>query len=320
MIKLKKLLMEGISDIVYHKTYIHSAYEILKNDEFKLSSTAGSIADKRGDKLYFFSTARNLSSSYFSVGEFTVLFKLDGRKLGQKYKGFPVEYWGLRQKGTSEEEDRIVTDDPYIKNATKYIDELHILLPSKYEKDLDFDDKIKIQKTVGRNLSYSELNRYRGEKILKVLDDAYSSLLRKIILECKKNDIEFFAYIDKQNMKYMQKRNAINLTDINLDGKHTKDGYYGGFRMGYVDDVIELYYTPTNSKKLSKSGKEYLNNLKRYWGFDYNEKDIIRSLEADIHNNRSSGRKSIERISKLIRKYGSIKDLLTHIFNKWNGK
>ena len=320
MIKLKKLLMEGISDIVYHKTYIHSAYEILKNDEFKLSSTVGSRADQYGDKLYFLSTARNLSSRYFNVGEFTVLFKLDGRKLGQKYKGFPIEYWGLRQKGNSEEEDRIVTDDPYIKNATKYIDELHVLLPSKYEKDLNLDDKIKIQKKVGRNLSYSELNRYRGEKILKVLDDDYSSLLRKVIVECKKNDIEFFAYIDEQNMKYMQKRNAINLTDINLDAK-SDINKGGSYKYNYdINDVLELYYTPTTSSSLSKSGKEYLDKLKRYWGFDYGSKDIVRSLEAGIHNNRSSGQKNIERISKLIRKYGSIKDLLTHIFNKWSDK
>lgn len=327
MRKLLNIISEGVSDILYHKTHFHDAYEILKTDKFKLSTPVGSSADAKGDKLYFFSTARNLSSSYFTVGDYTVIFKLDGRKLGANHKGMPVDYWGARSTGkAAEEEDRIVTDSPFIENATKYIDELHILLPHTFEKEFNYMDERELAMKLGREPTDKELNDHRGKRLLGKIDNDYSSILRKVIILCKKNNIEFFAYISEKDMKYMQTSKALNLTDIDLDGKRDNDSYYSRKRRGYVEDVLELYYNPNNESKLTKPAKKYKDNLVRYlYGVESVEDfkkeiyamDIFRSLDADIHNNRSSGLKSIERISKLTRKHGGLKELLLFIYNKW---
>lgn len=328
MRKLLNIISEGVSDILYHKTHSHAAYEILKTDKFKLSTSAGSSADAKGDKLYFFSTARNLSSSYFSVGDYTIIFKLDGRKLGANYKGMPVDYWGARSTGkAAEEEDRIVTDSPFIENATKYIDELHILLPHKFEKEFNYMDERNLAMKLGRDPTDKELEDHRGKRLLGKIDNDYSSILRKIIILCKKNNIEFFAYVSENNMKYMQTAKALNLTDIDLDGKGDDNYYYRSRkRRGYIGDVIELYYNPNNESKLTKPAKEYKKKLVRYfYGIESVEdisshsyaNDILRSLQADVHNERSSGSKSIERISKLVRKHGGLKELLLFIYKKW---
>lgn len=317
-----KILIEGLSDILYNKTNIDNAYQILKSDKFKLSVTSGTPSDQHGSKLYFFSMARNLSSSYFNVHEFSVIFKLDGRKLKQNYKGRPVGYWDMKKTGRNEEEDRIVTDEPYIKNATKYIDELHILLPTKFNIDSmsdRFSKDVKFSKQMGRAPTEQEKIDLYGGVVLKKLDDKQSSLLRKLILECKKNNIDFYSYTHKSDMKLARKDKAVKLSDINLSGKYAQNNYNQFKRKGYIDDVLELYFTPKQNKnKLSDSALDYIDTLYRMQFGEHVKKDIIDSLKTDIHNKRNTGYKSVERISKLIRKYNGIENLLLYINDKWN--
>jgi hypothetical protein len=135
-------LFEGLSDIIYHFTHISNLISILKLNKFATSSNLGSNADRWKDKgkFYFFSTQRTKGMSGYGSRHGTVAIVLDGRKLNQNFKGFPTDYWNWSKKRSdydsinryidvlksSELEDRIVTDKPYIDNASSYIKEIHI--------------------------------------------------------------------------------------------------------------------------------------------------------------------------------------------------
>jgi hypothetical protein len=138
-----KRLNEGVTDIVYHYTNMKAALNILEKDKFLLRPALASSGDVEtkfsSGRLYFLSTTRSKVDG-FSLGN--VRFTLDGRALGQRYKSNPIDYWqwdmskdsydnlgGWKSAVTSKEhEDRIVSDSPYIPNASKYIKEMHIYM------------------------------------------------------------------------------------------------------------------------------------------------------------------------------------------------
>ena len=83
----RKFLKEGITDIVYHYTSgIEKGASILRDNRF-LSSGGFSkeVESELGKgKLYYFSTARTPAAAYTGDYPQGVIFKLDGRALGQK--------------------------------------------------------------------------------------------------------------------------------------------------------------------------------------------------------------------------------------------
>lgn len=132
-----KILSEGITDVVYHFTSLENCLSIVKDNEFVLRSsnlTKTSEYNKNG-YYYYFSTTRGKSGNegYGNTFEGTVRITLDGRKLSQRYKGQSFDYWGPSwEKNTQnhkydEMEDRILSNEPVIKNAIDYILKIDIL-------------------------------------------------------------------------------------------------------------------------------------------------------------------------------------------------
>ncbi len=154
-----KMLNEGISDVVYHYTSgLEKGAKILEDNRFLASGgfTKDVEAELGKGKLYYFSTARTAANAYTGTYPQGVIFKLDGRALGQKYKGVPLDYWATSKRSSKkaanpgpgetegfEAEDRLLLDDPYIEDADRYIDEIHFAIPLyRFEKGM-FDDKPK---------------------------------------------------------------------------------------------------------------------------------------------------------------------------------
>jgi hypothetical protein len=136
--ELVNIITENLSDIVWH--YTDHPLSILKSNKFSLSTETGSDVTK-GGKAFFMSTARSKLGSY-SESPSGVIFKLDGRKLNQKYKGRPYDYWGgaglkNREEGKSEMEDRLYSDDPIIENADSYILEIQCWISERQKNVKD---------------------------------------------------------------------------------------------------------------------------------------------------------------------------------------
>ena len=126
---VEKTLGEGITDVVFHKTRLDLAADILDSNKFMTSVAFGTPADREHNKgkLYYLSTMRSPTGDY-GPSLPAVTFGLDGRKLGERSKAAAVDYWGPNFP-KDEMEDRVFTDEPYLSPATKYITEIHVGLP-----------------------------------------------------------------------------------------------------------------------------------------------------------------------------------------------
>lgn len=180
--KIKELLLEGLSPTLYHATkYFTSAFSIIQSNEFRLSETSLSgIVHTRKEILkypYYLSMARTVQSSYFKRALYNggVIFELDGTKLGYKHKGKQVDFFAgidhatrlsmaSRPKITGDKplkvpdadkffyffeyEDRLYSKKKIIPNADEYIRAIHFILKKgKKEPNIDYgedkDEKLK---------------------------------------------------------------------------------------------------------------------------------------------------------------------------------
>ena len=128
----ESVVLEGLTDIVFHKTRIKNAGKILNSDKFMTSAAFADDKDLEDNKkkLYYFSTMRSPQGQYFTTGN-TLTFQLDGRKLGQNFKAAPVDYFKNQDNAPDEMEDRILTDKPFISPASKYITAIHFGIPDR---------------------------------------------------------------------------------------------------------------------------------------------------------------------------------------------
>ena len=150
---VRKLIMEGISNVTYHFCRLNSCYYILKNDCLKLTMSTNFSDAKDNKRFFYFSTQRSRSTQegYANGSHCDVRIQLDGTRLGQLYKGGPLDYWGAnmgkqayytnpgnaygqgftnakRHHPEYELEDRIYSYKPEIKNAHNYITRIDVLI------------------------------------------------------------------------------------------------------------------------------------------------------------------------------------------------
>jgi len=190
-----QMLNEGITDVVYHYTNgLEKGAKILEQNKFLASGgfTKDVESELGKGKLYYFSTARTAANAYTGNYPQGVIFKLDGRALGQKYKGVPLDYWATSKRSSKkaanldpgetegfEAEDRILLDEPYIEDADRYIDEIHFAIPLyRFEKGM-FDDKPK--RKAGRSI---EAYQMKG--------------LKDGVAVAEQRNIPYYIHIDKQ--------------------------------------------------------------------------------------------------------------------------
>lgn len=240
LLLIEGLINEGSSDILYHFTSVNNILNIISTNEISLTSAVGSNADLsiNSGKFFFLSMTRSRSSGYRRGGGKIVF---DARALKQRYKIAPVDYWQYSKKRSdyeydsdykyaiskSEQEDRLVSDKPIIKDAIKYIKEVHVLdgeiinelkelcdlhkIPiyiysnekdwlnqmhaksySSYIKDNDSDDEYKYQRQFGYGLasfiSYNDKESY--EEIVNYLND--KNKIAKLDNEIEKNTRNYY--------------------------------------------------------------------------------------------------------------------------------
>lgn len=300
IIQENSLLSEGVSDILYHYTYIPNLINIFKENKFHASTNLGSSADLNVNKgeFFFFSTQRTKPlTGYGSRHGTNVAIVLDGRKLMQKYKGAPVDYWSYSMDRndwkddrhymdalqSKELEDRFFIKTPTIDNAIKYILEIHILLDSIDQKELNqilkyikeynvptyfYDDKkIFSQQNKSKSINPNsiqlkpEKEKY-GERLPTYLLQELGQL---IIIDNEENKEKLFNLIDKYYIKFGEEK---------LEP--------------FKNDII----------KKSNENKARLGSFNR-WD-DYYHTDKYNSLAAYIHNNRTNPHPIARELFKII--------------------
>lgn len=287
-------LNEGLSDILYHYTHAGNIANILATNKLNTSSNLGTTADanKSKGKAFYFSTQRTKGKSGYGHGKDAVLV-LDGRKLMQRYKGFPTDYWnwstsrkdwGTQQDyinalKSSEMEDRIVSDEPYIEPASDYIKEIHI-----------------------------DLNRPWYLKKSKALE---------IQQQAKRMGIPIYFYDNTNDYELQNKSKAKPVEQINTEFGDEADQPYESksndfywkfkellpyifFNTRYESEFWQLFMNFLKSRdeqdKFDEYKKELDDRIKQVYDF-YNKdgyrywyyiEDKYRSLMSDLHNAKAS--------------------------------
>jgi len=277
---LENIINEGASDILYHFMQKEYALDVLKKDKFNMIAAMGDDADydKNRNKFYYFSTTRSKSSGW--KGGNTKLV-LDGRKLTQRYKIIPVDYFnkykGAQQNNRAyidaidslEQEDRIITDNPFIPNAKSYIKEVHIFV----------DNESEYQK----------------------------KMVKSIVLECEKSNIPIFLYNTKDN--FLNQRNPINYSEF-LDAADNKFDGYGDYGNQTVFNRIAAIVAYNNDDAYDKIIKfldnaleiENFKNIFDEWSKQYIPEDgrYSNSLVGILKSGLGSIKSNSDKYSKFI--------------------
>ena len=107
----EELLNERVTDEVWHILNPTKWDEFQHNNRFLVNGAFTKIdseAKYGKNKLYYLSTARTPSSSYFSTYNVDgIILKLDGRKLNHNFKGYAMDYWANEY----EQSEDVGTDD-----------------------------------------------------------------------------------------------------------------------------------------------------------------------------------------------------------------
>lgn len=182
--KIQEILTERLSDVLYHSTSLYNLLRILEQDRFQLTPDLGTDSEsqlRKKQKYYYMSFSRSKLSKYHypaRTGMVSVLIVIDGSKLNQKYSGKAIDYWGWANK--DEMEDRLYSSEPYIEDAGKYIQEVHIL----YNDEKEYDASI------------------------------YMSQLRKSAIIMKQKNIPYYVYLDADSFNLLKKNDAIKVSQL----------------------------------------------------------------------------------------------------------
>jgi len=263
LIKLKPLLLESLNSIVYHTTSIDHLHDILKDNKFKMSIAIGTLSDfdMNRKKFYYLSTSRikfgGFTRSNFHKNGSMVILVLDGKKLNNNFKAISVNYWSGfksyeidRMLKNNENEDRIISDKPYIDNFKKYILEIHIYIPINNEFRLRYKNILNFIDT-----SFEHIYYYNDESAFKVLNKNKAYL--------KFNDV---------SIKYDNKEQTSDYLPIKFN-----------LKILLIHEILNC----KNYNELSNDAKEYskeLINLISYSYSEYRLRDIMIGIENEIHN------------------------------------
>jgi len=129
MIKLKDILMERISDVVYHFTTMDRAENIINTNRFVFSPIPMDSNVDPGKKYqegYYMSVARTKTEAFtkwLMPNCHFVRFELDGSKMSNTLKGGAYNYFPAKHGDDDYEEyeDRIYSKTSVIPNAKDYI-------------------------------------------------------------------------------------------------------------------------------------------------------------------------------------------------------
>ena len=279
----RNVVNEGITDVVFHKTTIDRAAEIMNGDKFMTSVAFGTPADKDQNKgkLYFLSTMRSPTGG-FGPSLPAVTFKLDGRKLGQNSKAAAINYWGP-DFPIDEMEDRVFTDKPWLGPASDYITEVHV--------------GINISDRFGKGEKMSEARLNEAEAIAEAAES---------------KGIPVYFYTNVKTYGILNKTKRLTLDEWKKAFKDAAGELQEPWKYGsspYIPDelkgTIEIMKAleSGDTSGIEKGHGSTWYKIKYQYGGEW-----ARRIQNAVHNTKSKPevRKYIAVIGKQVKKYGGV--------------
>ena len=305
--RFNEIINESLSPIAYHYTGIFQAHNILATGKFELSSVYGAHSEQNmqiNNYPYFLSTTRTRQGGYHSmIGHTAVMFVLDGSWFNSRYPSRAVDYWNNRAKPDNrrhEAEDRV-----FSKNSNIPIDgviAVHV-----------YADTVPNEKYLGKMTS----------NIKSEVTDYQKSIVRKILLLAKKNDIPAYFYTDKEAWRQFDKRKLGDISTLKSDEEvKVHVPYLRADFKGFLYPWVQLIKAKRPEQITDEKAKRLLSHLKRDAFFYVS--DMVRSLSSDMFNARRGSvmdmdRKHMISIVKFMQKHNirEIYDLVQFLVDKY---
>lgn len=225
--------------------------------------------------MFFLSLTRSRLGSYHIDANAGVLFKLDGQKLNQRYKGGSVDYWGPGWN-KDEMEDRLFADTDSIP-AKPYITQIDI-----HGIDTEKPDRV----------------------------DAWAY---KVYIWAKKNKVPVNVYSKDQADAFRTNNTAKTMTHQQIMQAGNESirlaKEFGPMRArrrltGYRLPMLLSVANQLDLSKLSSKERDVARALA------YKDRDIYSSIESDVHNGTHST--SVRTLSQMMKKFKA-KDLTSFL-------
>lgn len=254
--------MESLQPEEYHVTGIDNVVNIVMSDTLNLSGGIHGGADNIGGSPFFLSLSRTASrQGYHQDYDMFCRIVFDGNKLNANYRSVPVDYWNSGKKGRNfEYEDRLLSDKSQIKNVSRYIKRIEVLLD------------------------------------MENANENYMSAVKELLKVCKQKNIHAYVYANRSDMD--KKVNPINDRLPETDGGYEPYSRYDKesgidydklaavmlYDIRFRDDYDGL--KSSSEQFASKYGIDV--NVNRVHGYIrsllYNSLDFKQSLDAMMHN------------------------------------
>ena len=281
--------LSAASSILFHYTGLSSLVSIFKTNEFRLSTKLGAAGEDRGDsQLYYMSLTRSRLGSYHAKASSygSVLIRLDGNKLSHKYKVKPIDYWGptLNDPSRDEMEDRLVTNEPVIKNAISYFLSIDVLI----DKDM-FEHRL--------------------------LKNEFKHQLRICLLASKKYNIPLHFYYSRKDWLLANTKNCASINIRNLftakplkdntflDADRSNKAKYLKPKKSLINDLLESYrvinleISPREKYfKLSLNGQSMVDGMKN----DYRRNELYKDILCEVRDLRGTNSNSVKRLTTIL--------------------
>ena len=272
------LLLESVSDILFHSTSPINAARIIEGGVFTLQADfAKGSENKASEPMFYLSTSRSRIGEYHAEksghsSSGTVLLQLDGRKLGQRYGGSPVDYWefmGTNAPLKDEMEDRVFSRNREIP-STPYIMRVDVL----YTRD-----------------------------------DTYtrSEYVYHLYRLCSRNNIEFRIFSDRQS--FITGRNPEPLSylkDVHTTptGRVDVEDRSKMPHARYNTHITQVIMAGSMVLKGLTPKKEDLDKFFGHYGYDneYYRKDFMSQFKNELHNESKGER--MQELVRLMRSFG----------------
>lgn len=243
-------LFEAASPVLYHYTNAHAAVDIIRNNRFQLSISAGSSEEQKWAPPgydYFLSLTRTRVGDYHRyASNGAVMFVLDGTWFRGRYPVKPIDYWERswlypQTDRTRESEDRVFSREPEIPASA--IVAAHVLLTTQQE-----------------HRSYN---------------------VRQLLIACRQRGIPAYLYTDEAAWRLQDTRKSVPPSQVPelLRGQQPR-GYTGRTWRG-MEPWIELLHKKSR-RDLSKDAEKLFYTLKYYPRDDA-------QLAIDVSNARKPG-------------------------------
>ena len=291
--KLLELLEALGPNVLYHYTGSgHNALSILQNNYFRLNAYFGSSYSKEDfdKRFYYLSATRSKVGDYHVRVPRGVMFVLDRDRIQNNLHIKPLDYWRMRNVGKSEAEDRIVSDNPQIENARKYILEVHV--------GIDMDKEFNIS--------------------------AHNVYYVKTYLLAKQLGIPAYFYNNMKDWQAQAKHRAVtpDVKAIFNQGREerlhrAKNPGITFSKSNWIEPWLELHYK-NDRTELSSQAKRALDNIIYRWM----PGEAVRQFSNDIQNDKRNPSNSLHNLIKVFKELGIRQpaEYIEHLQKKWAPK